>query len=308
MAEGPLALRAGNERFLRMNERGAMLADQLLPTDVASFARVSDLDGRLVLRNGDGRVLVVEDGDPRLLWQAVEGGKSEKKPVEIWRVGEVPAAARNALAMVIRTLVVVELSDQEYKKHRKRKKEEFVRLPAPTLRNLRRTKQRRVLAMEEGYELTAMLDGSPTMEIPRMPMLTHYDHADRGCLMFVVRVQTPVRGRVRYKIPNALDTSTGFLAKVGLELVGRVSVDRTKGRFVLDRPEIVDMDVAIRSLDISNDLVNLARDPIEDFINDELERKRDHIRQQANKTIAKAVDKIEFRNPLLQFLEPSKKP
>lgn len=301
-AEEPLVLRAGNGQFLRMNERGTLIADQLLPTDVASFARAPDQSGRLAMKNAAGRVVIVEGDAARHLWHVIPGDKPADRPVEVYRTSEIPATVRDGLAMVIRTLVVADISNREYVKTRKRKKREFVTLPAPTLRNLRRTKQHRVLAMDEEYELRAKLDGPPTIEIPRMPSLTDYDHAERGCLMFVICVRAPVRGEVRYKIPDALSASTGFRAEVGLELVGQVRSDRENGKPTLTAPEVLDLNVKIRSLDLSNDVLNTARESIEDVINDELDDRQDRIREQANKTIRKAVDAGEFRHPLLRAL------
>ena len=62
------------------------------------------------------------------------------------------------------------------------------------------------------------------------------------------------------------------------------------------------MHVEFHGLKISNDLLNVAREPLEDLVNHELRRNEDRIRQQANKSLAKAVKSREFHHPLLRYL------
>ena len=65
---------------------------------------------------------------------------------------------------------------------------------------------------------------------------------------------------------------------------------------------MLDLEVTIRSLDLSNDVLSVARRPIEDAINRELREKKDRIRDRANKAIRKAVDDGKFRHPALRWL------
>jgi hypothetical protein len=224
------------------------------------------------------------------------------RAVEVFRLDEVPPALRSALGLAIRTAVVMELSDEEYSKVRKRKRQEYVDVPAPTLRKPLRTKPRRVLSMDEEYDLRARLDGPPTIDITDMPSLADYDRPERGLLMFVVRARVPVRGEVRYKVPDVVSASTGYRAEVGLSLVGQIRADRVDGEPTLGPPEVLDLEVTIRSLDLSNDVLSVARRPIEDAINRELHERKDRIRDRANKAIRKAVDDGKFRHPALRWL------
>ena len=196
----------------------------------------------------------------------------------------------------------MELSGEEYSKVRKRKRQEYVDVPAPTLRKPLRTKPRRVLSMDEETHVRARLDGPPAIDVAAMPSLTDYDRPERGLLMFVVRARVPVRGEVRYKVPDVLSASTGFRAEVELDLVGELRAERVDGKPTLAPPEVLDLEVTIRSLDLSNDVLSAARRPIEDAINRELREKKDRIRDRANKSIRKAVDDGKFRHPALRWL------
>ena len=73
-------------------------------------------------------------------------------------------------------------------------------------------------------------------------------------------------------------------------------------RLSLGSPEVGEMHVNLHGLRISNDLLNAAREPLEDLVNHELRRNEERIRQQANKSLAKAAKSREFHHPLLRFL------
>ena len=292
-------LRDSDGRFLRMDKQGTVRADRLFPTPREAFTLVSDRKEPLVLEDSARRFLVIEGSDTRRVRVGRAGGEMTDQPVEIYRLGEVSSAIRSGLALAIRAVVIAELSNEEYKKIRRRKKEEWVELPAPTLRNWRRTRRHRVLSMDEEYHIQARLDGPPTIDIAHMPLLKGYDRPEVGYLMFVVRARVPVLGRVRYKVPKTLSVSTGFRAEIVLNLVGQIRADRKDDRAALQPPEVLELGVTLHSLDISNDVLNAARQPIREMINRELARKKGRIREQANKTIRKAVDDVGARHPLL---------
>jgi hypothetical protein len=300
----PLVLRDGAGRFLRVDKDAQVLADRLFPTGREAFTVAADRpapDGSLVLKDADGRRLVVTGGKERRA-RPGPGPGGVDRAVEVFRLDEVPPALRSALGLAIHTAVVMELSDEEYSKVRKRKRQEYVDVPAPTLRKPLRTRPRRVLSMDEEYDLRARLDGPPTIDITDMPSLKNYDRPERGLLMFVVRARVPVRGEVRYKVPDVVSASTGYRAEVGLSLVGQIRAERVDGEPTLAPPEVLDLEVTVRSLDLSNDVLSAARRPIKDAINRELHEKKDRIRDRANKAIRKAVDDGKFRHPALHWL------
>jgi hypothetical protein len=303
-AEEPLVLRDSGGRFLRMDDRGRVLADRLFPTAKEAFTLAADQatpDGSLVLKDSGGRTLGVTGGAQRHVRPEPRTDAADRA-VDMYCLDEVPPALRSALGLAIQTAVVMELSDEEYSKVRKRKREEYVDVPDPTLRKPLRTKRRRVLSMDEETHLRAKFDGTPTIDITDMPSLKDYDRPERGLLMFVVRARVPVRGEVRYKVPDVLSASTGYRAEVGLSLVGEIRAGRVDGEPTLAPPEVLDLEVTIRSLDLSNDVLSAARRPIEDAINRELREKKDRIRDRANKAIRKAVDDGKFRHPALRWL------
>jgi len=232
--------------------------------------------------------------------QPQEPGPEET--VEIYRISQIPSAIRSGLAIAIRALVMEELAEEEYDKVSTRRKVKYVELPAPTLRDPRRTKKHRLLSMTEQYQINARLDGPPEIQITHMPYLRSYSQRGFGLLMFVARAKAPVRGRVRYKIPDALSASTGFRAVVGLAVVGEVRLEKSDGQVSLDPPELLELRVEMRRLDVSNDLLNVVRRQIKDVINREIRKQNDRIRQQANKAIRKAVEARQFRHPLLRYL------
>ena len=67
-------------------------------------------------------------------------------------------------------------------------------------------------------------------------------------------------------------------------------------------PELREIHVGLSRLDLSNDLLHVAREPIEDLINHELRTSEEKIRQQANRSLAKAFQARQLQHPLLQYL------
>ncbi|HLA83346.1 MAG TPA: hypothetical protein VJL29_01015 [Thermoguttaceae bacterium] len=226
------------------------------------------------------------------------------RPVVVYDYAEVPVALREALSLAVRTVAASELMGKPYDKTRVKKKEEYVKIPAPTIKNLGRTKRRRVLATEEEYRVQAVLDGEPEIAVAHMPFLKERNRQGRGLIMLVVDARLPTRGRAWYKVPKVLDVSTGYHAIMAIRAVAEVRVERTGDELRLATPEVLRLDVRLEKLELSNDLLDAARRQVRHFLNEEAKRKHDRIRAQANKAIAKAVDDQKFRVPMLRWLVP----
>jgi hypothetical protein len=331
-AEQPVAMRSSSGRFLRLGENGPV-AKRLLPGDSEAFELVSDADGRVALKAADGRFLstggasagqffrlVEVDGNLAAL-EAVDGSFLVLDPkadagdpslpidqprpvhtVEVFRLGHVPAAIQAELARLLRAEVVDEVGDEPYEKTRTRKKRRYIELPAPTARDPKRTKRHRVLSMDEEYQVRVQLNGPPEIRVLAMPYLEGYYQPAAGSLMLSIQAILPLEGRVRYKIPDVLSASTGFRAIVEVTAAAEVRSRKSGQSTSLNVPELIDLAITVRSLDVSNDALSLVREPLEDLINEELRDKRERVREKANRSIRKAIDKGEFRIPLLQWL------
>jgi hypothetical protein len=227
----------------------------------------------------------------------------DEETVEIYKRTEIPASMCTALSGLVQGIVAEELKGKPYDKVRSRKVERFIDLPAPTLHAPRRTKSHRVLSMIEEYHVRAELDGKPEIEIVRMPSRRGYREASVSFLMFHVKATLPVKGHVGYRIPNAVSASTGFRAVVRLDLVGELRTEKSGDKLSLRSPELRETHVGLHGLKLSNDLLDAARDPLEDLVNHELRRNEGRIRGQANKSLAKAVRSREFENPLPRFID-----
>jgi hypothetical protein len=262
------------------------------------------IDGnRAAFKPGDGSefVTIVDDN--------AKGPKatSAEKPgpghtVEVFRAVEVPELVCTALGVAIAGLAEEELEGEEYVKTRKRKTRKYVDLPAPTFRNLGRMKRHRVVSFTEEYFVQARLDGTPEVRITRMTFLGGHFEPESGLLLFGAEARLPVAGRVRYKIPDAVSASTGYAMRVDLDMQGEVRVQKSDDGPSLNPPELRQLRVEMRQLELSNEVLHTVRHAIEDLANHELRRKRDEIRRKANRAIAKAVEKTEFRLPLLEHI------
>ncbi|MBN2475258.1 MAG: hypothetical protein JXB62_11655 [Pirellulales bacterium] len=307
LAESRIALRAHHGRFLLAEGRDAnrLRADspRIVPDDRETMV-VHPLEAnRVALRARNFREFIrFADEDSQSPADSPAEQPTPGQTVEIFRAGEVPFAVRSALAMAIQGLAMKELEGEQYDKVDTRKRVKYIELPAPTLRHPKRTKRHRVLSMAEEYHLKAQLDGPLTVQISRMPYLKGYYQRGTGLLLFVVETRVPVRGRVRYVIPGTLSASTGFLTTVRLNMVGEIRAEKSDQQLSLTPPELRQIQVEMRGLDLSNDVLHVVRRQIEDLINRELRKNNDRIRREANEALAKAVEAQEFRHPLLNFL------
>lgn len=222
--------------------------------------------------------------------------------VEIYRTDEVPGTLQTALAMIVQGLVSEELVGKEYDKTRTRTIEKYVDVPSPTLRDLRHTKRHRVLATEEQERIKARLDGPPQITITHMPYLQGHFQEGTGMLMFAAEASLPFRGQVSYKVPNALSATTSFQAVARLSMVGQFTAQKAEDQLTFCPPELRELKIELRLVDIANDVLNLARKPIEDLINREIRHNDERIRQQANDALAKALKARQIENPLGRFL------
>ena len=267
-------------------------------------------EGQATLQVVGARRPLSFDAGPTPKSKAKPAKKAAEKPasepaqaeqtLEIYDASEVPASLRTTLASLVHGLVVEALHGKEYDKLTTHKHEASIDLP--TLRDLRQEQRHRLLSYDEQYEVKARLDGTPRVEILHMPYLENHLQRGSGRLIFVVQASLPVSGSVRYAIPKALATSTGFHFIAHVALVGELCSRQSQAPKVLSTPQIVEIHISLGKLEISNDLLNLGRKPIEDLINHELRHNEDRLRQQANDAIRKAFDSAQLRNPLFKFL------
>jgi len=304
---GHFALKAGDGRFLVAEGRDArtLRADspRVEPGDRETFLPISAGETRVGMKARNYRDFIVFD--PAHM-QAAEPSEPDSpaagQTVEIYRVTQIPGAIRMTLAAVVRSLVIEELKDEQYEKIKTKKRVKYVELPAPTIRDPGRRKRHRVLSIEDEYQIYAQLDGPPTIKILEMPYLKSYPQVGTGVLMFVAEAELPVRGLVRYKIPDLMSASTGFRTHVVLSLVGEIRAKKSDDEVSLDAPEVLRMHVELRWLDLANDVLNVLRRQIEDLLNDELRDRNARILQQANRSLSKAVAARQFRHPALRYL------
>lgn len=340
-AEETVALRTATGHFVGVGGDGTVHATQLLPGLEQTLLLHTGSDGRLSLRTAEGRSLacgpggqvrsVAEAAEPesfKLLrsegnrlalrgatgWLVFDPAAANaavtlappraEHTVELFRFGQVPNVLQDELNRLIRKAVQDELGGDGYDKTRVRKKQKFVKLPAPTLRDWDRKKRVRTLSMDEEYQVHVQLAGEPEVRLVEMPFVQGYYEPTAGSLYFRVVAHLPLDGHVRYKIPDALSASTGFHTIVALTASGEVrsEKDLQKGQVVLQTPKLLELNVTIHELDVANDALNLLHKPLEEMINDELREKNEQIRQKVNRAIQKAVDAQKFRVPMLEWL------
>ncbi len=305
--DGQVALKGCNGQFVSAaGPRARRLRADGPPTEPGdretfTLVHVGGNSVGMKARQSDELVLFF-DSDAKPSDDCPADAPSPGQTVEVFHISEIPAFVCTGLGLAIQSLVVKELEGEEYDKIRSKKRREYIKLPAPTLRNPGRKKRHRVLSMTEEYHVQARLDGTPDIRIARVPCLKGYFEQGVDLLMLDVRATVPVAGRVRYKIPHALSASTGYRTVVALSAVGEVRAEKSGEGPSLNPPELVDLRVEMHRLDLSNDVLHVVRRGIEDLANRELRSRRAEIREKANKAIAKAIEDVEFRHPLLSYL------
>lgn len=317
-----IVLRLADGRFLGVAPDRLLGAHGGLPTPDDEFRRTPAGD-RSVLSARDGRVLGVYRGvlalsaapkasagpSERLKITPGEGHRATLQPegdsgpvVDLYRVKEIPVALRSILAVAVQGLALQELKDREYRKERTRQRQRYLDLPAPRPGDLKHTHRIRILSTTEKYEIKARLTGDPVLEVGRLPYLSAYGRSEAGLLLFAIRARLPLSGEVHYEIPKALSITTGFQATVSLDARGQVGLSKSADELKMDPPKLLQLQVAVDRLDISNDVLNTVRTLIEDAVNHELEKNQDRLREKTNASIAKGMTSREFRSPLLRFL------
>ena len=340
-AEDKVALRTATGHYVTVAEDGTLHADRIVPGPRETLLLRTVSEGRMVLQTPEGRTLTCGPGgmvraeaevaepepfqmirsagnrgalraskdwlvfDPAAATPAVTMAPPRAEhTIELYRLGEVPSLLRQELEHLVCKAVQDELGGDGYDKDRVRKKQKFVKLPAPTLRDWDRQKRYRVLSMDEEYHVHVQLAGEPEIHLVEMPYLQGYHEPADGAILFRIEATLPLDGRVRYKIPDALSASTGFRTVVSLQASGELRSDKDpqKGQVVLQTPRLLELHVAISQLDVSNDALNLLHKPLEEMINDELREKDDRIREKANRSIQKAVASQKSHAPMLEWL------
>ncbi len=313
--EGAIALRAPNGRWLtaggqaRGQERGQegrklyATSTQSEPGRRETFRVVRVEENRCGLQmEGTKRWIHFSGPDPKARGAASADTPLPAETVEIFHVAAVPESIRSCLASLVQTLASEELADRPYDRVRTRKREQYWDLPAPQRGDLLRTTKRRVLSVTEEYHLQAQLDGPMSLEVVRLSVLKGYSEPGARRILFVLRARLPIRGHVSYRVPDLLSASTGFRTKVRLEVVGELKVRKAADQLALNTPEVLDMEVELNGLDLSNDVLQTFRGPIEDLANDELSDNKQRIRQRANKALGKAFAARQLQHPLLRLL------
>lgn len=314
-AESPrgeaVAVRIAAGQFLRLADDGSLRADRACPAEQELFELFPRENGSVELRASSGRCLTAaacatdaaaNSAAPGPVQAFTLAGLPPAQQVEIYRAYPVPSPIRQMLGELLRDLIVEEFAEKEYNKTRTRKSESYYDLPAPTLRDLRRTKRRRVMSVTEEYQVQAKLDGKPEFAIRQMPYLKGYLDSGAAKLMFAVDAKLPVVGHVRYKIPDVLSASTGFRTEIRLSLIGELRAKKSGDELTLDSPELSAIQVQLDKLALSNDILQTLHRPIERLVNHELRDNEDRLREKANAALAKAFHSRRLEHPLLRFL------
>jgi hypothetical protein len=229
------------------------------------------------------------------------GGLPVEQTLEIYRVGQLPVFLQSAMAVALEGLLADQLGRKGYDKTTTHKIEKSITLPDPTLKDLKRTKQQRVLSTSEESRVEARLDAAPRIRIGPMPLLTNYRQGESHRLLFMLSAALPVEGHVHYRVPEVLSATTGYRTTVEVAAIGEVSLRKSGDRLALDSPQLCQLLVTLRELKLSNDLLKAVHHPIQELLNHELEVNHQRIQQQANEALATAINAKEFHHPLLQL-------
>ena len=271
------------------------------PGRVETFTVVPAEGNRVALKPHGLREFVAWEG-PADARRGAPGGPRPTQTVELFHAVEMPAAIRTSLASLVDSRLSEELAGKSYDQVRSRKNEKFIELPDPTLRDPLHTKSVRVFSTVEEYRIQARLDGKSELQITNLAYLIGYQDRGVSMLLVAVRARLPVQGRVSYKLPNVVSAGCGYRAVAAVTLVGEVRMAKSDETVKLQSPELRELHVQLTGLQLSNDVLNISRDLIEDLINHEIRKSEDKIRDEANRSLAKAVQAQEFNVAFLRFL------
>ncbi len=132
------------------------------------------------------------------------------------------------------------------------------------------TRPVRVFSTVEEYRVQARLDGKSELAITNLVYLSGYQDHSASILLVAVRAKLPVAGRVSYKLPKVVSASCGYKAVAAVTLVAEVRLARSGETIKLQSPELRELHVELTGLQLSNDLLHVSRDLIEDLINHEI--------------------------------------
>ena len=319
LPSGRIALKAHDGRYLIASDpAGRTLrydSPRARPGERETFEVVAAEGHRLGLKVAGFREFVALDpAAPAGSGPAAPGRPLPAETLEIYRVAPVPEAIQGVLVMLAKGAIHEELHEKQYDQTRTRKIEKYIELPSPALNNLKHTKRHRVLATEEVQQVKARLDGPPEFKITHMPLLKAYTvAADKQggtrlalggglALFFAADATVPFRGEVHYRVPNLVAGGTGYQATAKIFVLAEVRAKKQGDKFSFTPPEVRQLQVKLDLRDLSNDILNAAREPIEDVVNREIRHNDARIREQANKALAKAVQAQQFQHPLLKYL------
>jgi hypothetical protein len=269
-----------------------------------TFQLVSAGAARFALRpHGTNALVVFDPSDKRPAGAPMTPvGPLPRETVEIFRVRPLPALLENTLSNIVSALAEQELAGKQYDQTRTEHTKKQIELPAPTLKDPKRKTKVQVLAMTEEYRLQAKLDGMPEIRIPAMLYLAAYTDGGPGVVLVAVDAKLPVSGHVQAKIHDVGSVGTSYRAAIALSAVAAVEVRRSGGDVTLGPCTVTDLHVSFARLDLSNDLLEAAHRPIRNFINRELHRNEERLRQSANQSLQKAISSREVKIPLLGYL------
>jgi hypothetical protein len=288
---------AKDARLLRLNAVGAISGDrenfQLVPIEAKRFS--------LRLPNSNLMPIFRPESLP------LDGAKPPAKAVpaealEVYRLRPLPDLLQTMVSVTVQGLAVKELAGKQYDQTRTEQTKKYIDLPEPTLKDPKHMKRVQVLATSEEYRVQAQVDGNTDIQIPKMLYLRNYAEGGAGAMLVAIRAEVPLTGHVQCKLPNVVTASTGYRATIDFSAVVEVRVDRSGGDVALGPYKVTDMHVSFAKLDLSNDLLRAARHPIKQFINRELRRNEDKIRQSANRALEKAMSSREVRVPMLGYM------
>ena len=269
--------------------------------DRQTFELVPIAAGRFALRGLSSGALLAFDPAAKPLARA-PAGPWAGEIVEIYRIRELPTILQTAVPAIVQGLVAGELMGKEYDKTRKHDVEKYINLPDPTLKDLKRMKRHKVLGLTEETRVQAKLDGPPEVRMPAMPLLVGCGEGGACLMLFAVQASLPVEGHVQYKVPDAASASTGYHTTIRISAVAEVALEHSGKDVTIGSPVLLNLDISLAHLKLSNDLLDAVRRQIERYVNHELRHNEAAMREKANQSLKKALSSHEVRIPLIGYL------
>ena len=121
-------------------------------------------------------------------------------------------------------------------------------------------------------------------------------------MLFAVQASLPVEGHVQYKVPDAASASTGYHTTIRISAVAEVALEHSGKDVTIGSPVLLNLDISLAHLKLSNDLLDAVRRQIERYVNHELRHNEAAMREKANQSLKKALSSHEVRIPLIGYL------